>query len=189
MPLLLPIIDHIRPTEGIGRCLFLSSISAYYYTGAVSYFVGTLIALVLFFFSYQGYNNNYGYLDRGASIIAGIAAIFIASFPSAPPANLFAPSWWRPCTEKIHYISTLILFLAFIFFSLFLFPRGSGDKGWSFCLLIRPRRNIIFLVCGLIMFVCLVLIGVRLHSGSPIFVPEGIALIFFCCFLALERSR
>ena len=41
-----------------------SSISAYYYSGAVSAFTGGLIAMALFLFAYRGYENNYGLRDR-----------------------------------------------------------------------------------------------------------------------------
>src|SRR5207247_465725 len=49
------------------------SISAYYWTGGVSLFVGLLAALSLFLLTYRGYDNEYHKWDRGAAIIAGIA--------------------------------------------------------------------------------------------------------------------
>jgi hypothetical protein len=70
LPVLLWLIAGLRPTVGLPRWELLSSISAYYYTGAVAALVGTLIALAVFLFTYRGYNNKYHLRDRLAAIIA-----------------------------------------------------------------------------------------------------------------------
>src|SRR5262249_52105532 len=80
LPVLLWLIVGLRPT-GEHPWKLLGSISAYYYTGAVSAFAGMLIALALFLFSYRGYNNEYHLRDRVASGIAGCAAVLVALFP------------------------------------------------------------------------------------------------------------
>src|SRR5215212_3999587 len=50
--------------DGLERWRNLESISAYYYTGAVTAFVGMLVALALFLFTYRGYDNKYNWADR-----------------------------------------------------------------------------------------------------------------------------
>jgi hypothetical protein len=62
LPFLLTVIAVTR--DGIGRWRNLESISAYYYTGAVAAFVGMLVGLALFLFTYRGYANKYNRADR-----------------------------------------------------------------------------------------------------------------------------
>ncbi|HET7005748.1 MAG TPA: hypothetical protein VFK65_09670, partial [Candidatus Binatia bacterium] len=62
LPLLLIVIAISR--DGLERWKSLESISAYYYTGAVAGFVGMLVALALFLFTYRGYKNKYNLADR-----------------------------------------------------------------------------------------------------------------------------
>lgn len=59
LPVLLWLIAGWRPTESPPQWEPLSSVSAYYYTGSVAAFVGLLITLAVYLFSYQGYNNQY----------------------------------------------------------------------------------------------------------------------------------
>ena len=47
MPVLFWLIAGLRPTEGLQTWKPLTSVSAYYYTGAVSAFAGILVALSL----------------------------------------------------------------------------------------------------------------------------------------------
>jgi hypothetical protein len=57
LPIILIIIAVDR--DGAEKWRELDSISAYYYTGAVAAFVGMLVALALFLFTYRGYRNKY----------------------------------------------------------------------------------------------------------------------------------
>ena len=178
LPALLWLIAGWRPTEGLHRWDLLGSVSAYYYTGAVSAFVGMLIALALIFFSYRGYNNKYRRRDRSAAIIAGAAAALVAVFPTGAPSNLPEPLWWTPLTGRIHIISAVVLFGAFIFFSLFQFPKSKVKRGETI-----PRekrvRNWIYKFCGLAMVACMLWAGIALITDAPIFWPEALALEFF----------
>ncbi len=178
LPVLLWLIAGWRPTEGLPRWELLGSVSAYYYTGAVAAFVGILIALAVFLFTYRGYNNEYRRRDRVAAIIAGTAAALVAFFPTDAPSDLSVPSWWTPRTGTMHYGSAVVLFAAFIFFSLFLFPKSKVKKGES----LPPDkqvRNWIYIVCGIAMVVCMSWAGSTFFTGAPIFWPEALALEFF----------
>ncbi len=178
LPALLWLIAGLRPTEGLPRWDLLGSVSAYYYTGAISAFVGMLIALALIFFSYQGYNNEFRRRDRFAAIIAGAAAALVAVFPTGAPNNLPVPLWWTPLTETVHIISAVILFGTFIFTTLFQFPISEVNRGE-----ILPQgkraRNWIYISCGVAMVVCMLWAGIAMITGTSIFWPEALALEFF----------
>jgi phosphoglycerol transferase MdoB-like AlkP superfamily enzyme len=167
-----------RPTEGLQQWELLSSVSAYYYTGAVAAFVGILVALAVFLFTYRGYNNEYSRRDRIAAITAGASAAIVAFFPTSAPGDVPEPSWWTQRTGTIHYISAAVLFGAFIFFCLFLFPKSKVKEGEAL-----PRdkrvRNHIYISCGAAMLVCILWAGSASFTGAPIFWPEALALEFF----------
>src|SRR5690348_16696268 len=96
--------------DGLARWRSLESISAYYYTGAVAAFVGMLVALALFLFTYRGFDNDYRKADRAVAIVAGLAALAVAFFPTAAPAGVPPLAWWSRSTGVIHHISALVLF-------------------------------------------------------------------------------
>ncbi|MFC1981622.1 hypothetical protein ACFLVN_05225, partial [Chloroflexota bacterium] len=178
LPALLWLIAGWRTMEGLQPWKPLASVSAYYYTGAVSAFAGILVALALFLFSYRGYDNAYHRRDRIAAIIAGVAAVLVAFFPTGAPGDLKALSWWTPLIGGIHYFSAVVLFGAFIFFSIFLFRRSKVKRGESL-----PRgkrfRNVIHIFCGVAMLACMLWAGIATVTGATIFWPEAFALEFF----------
>src|SRR5213593_3363921 len=112
LPLLLFIFAGLRRTVGLRGWTPLNSISAYYYTGAVSVFVGVLFALALFLLTYPGYREVAA--DRAVGRLGGLAAIAVGLFPTKPPAGLSAPSWWHPRMAVVHYVSAIVLFVSFI---------------------------------------------------------------------------
>lgn len=177
LPILLWIIAGLRPLDQAVRWQLLNSVSAYYYSGAVVVFAGILSALAVFLFTYQGYDNAYRRRDVTAAIVAGVAAIFVAFFPTRAPEGLIPP-WWTPRSETIHAVSAVVLFGSFAFFCLFLFPKTKTKKGNPL-----PRdkkvRNVIYYVCGAAMVICLVLVALLARAGWPIFWPEALALEFF----------
>jgi hypothetical protein len=188
LPVLLWLVHGWRPTEGLEAWKPLSSVSAYYYTGAVAAFVGILIALAIFLFAYRGYGNDYQRSDRLAAIIAGAAAVVVAFFPTDAPGTLPEPSWWTPRTGTIHYVGAVVLFGSFSFFSLFLFPKSKAGKGQPL-----PRgkrtRNGIYHICGAAMLACILWAGIALSRKLPIFWPEALALEFFAVsWLAKGRA-
>lgn len=204
LPPALWLVAGLRPTKSLPSWERLTSISAYYYTGAVPVFVGILVALGIFLVTYRGYRNNYQQRDRIASFLAGIAAILVASFPTRAPAAASAPDWWTPLADRIHFTSALALFVSFIVFALYLFPKskpdvqGSGQSALgaaqdaqrsgptnSYSL---PRakqlRNLIYRGCGLAMVVCILWAGIselsaRREGSADIFWQETLALEFF----------
>lgn len=177
LPPMLWLIAAWRPVEQANRWDLLGSISAYYYSGAVSVFSGALFALAVFLFSYQGYRNEYHRRDRIAAVIAGIAAILVAFFPTEAPKNFEAPPWWTQPMEYVHYSAAVALFCSFVFFSLFQFPRSNLKKEKF------PRdkqvRNGLYYFCGSAISACLLWAAIASIMGAPIFWAETGALEFF----------
>ncbi len=174
LPILLIMLALAR--DGVARWQSLDSISAYYYTGAVAAFIGMLVALALFLFTYQGYDNKFHWADRTASIIAAIAALGVAFFPTAAPEDVAPLSWWSPITGIIHYVSAVTLFAMFAVFALWLFRlTASGEP-------IPPdkrRRNKVYLLCGIVIVLSVVWALIAGLNGRSIFWPESIALVAF----------
>jgi len=162
--------------DGVERWRALESISAYYYTGAVAAFVGMLVALALFLFTYRGYRNKYNWADRWAAKVAAVAALVVAFFPTKAPEGVAALSWWTTTTGRVHHVAGIVLFTLFAVFALWLFrltaegERPAPDKRW---------RNRVYLVCGLVILACMGWAGFNGLNGRPIFLPESIALIAF----------
>ena len=174
LPILLVMLALAR--DGVERWRSLDSISAYYYTGAAAAFIGMLVALALFLLTYQGYKNEFHWADRTASIIAAIAALGVAFFPTSAPENVAPLPWWSPITGVIHYVSAVILFAMFAVFALWLF-RLTADKEN-----IPPdkrRRNLVYLLCGIVIVVSVIWALFAGLNGRSIFWPESIALVAF----------
>lgn len=174
LPLLLILMVLIR--DGGEQWSCLDSISAYYYTGAVAAFVGMLVSLALFLITYRGYKNKYYRADRAAGVTAGIAALGVAIFPTEAPACVAGLPWWRPITGYLHYGSAIVLFSMFALYALWLF-RITPDKKQ-----VPPgkkRRNLVYLICGVVIVISMVWAGVAGLRGGSIFLPESFALVAF----------
>lgn len=184
LPLLVWFISWLRPaaptlTEP------LSSISAYYYSGAVAVFTGILAGLAIYLFTYSGYNNAHRWKDRTTAVIAGIAAIGVACFPTIAPCPPLALAWWRPYLAVIHLVSAGTLFAGFIVFAAVLFPMSKGKPSRD-----KRARNVVYYVCGAGMFVFVAWAGFRARAGRPIFWQETAALeLFAISWLVKGRAQ
>ena len=176
LPILLYVVAGLRPTDGLRRWDVLTSVSAYYYTGAVGIFVGVLFALSLFLFTYPGYKGVMA--DRLVGGLGGVAALGVALFPTAAPDGLSEPTWWSDQLRVVHYVSAVLLFVSFILFSVWLFRKSSipsrSDRPAD-----KRRRDDVCLVCGLIMIACVLWAATSLITQAPIFWPEAIAIVAF----------
>ncbi len=176
LPGLLYLVAGLRPTAPLPRWSALSSVSAYYYTGAVGIFVGVLFALSLFLLTYPGYKDVLA--DRIVGTVGGLAALGVALFPTGAPLGVCPPPWWSRTLQYIHYASAITLFIAFILFSIWLFRLSSVPRGQP-----RPddkrRRDTVCLACGLVMIVAVLWAASSVVTHVPIFVPEAIAIVAF----------
>lgn len=147
-----------------------ASISHYYYTGMRDVFVGALCAVALFMFFYTGYN----IWDDLAGHAAGFFAVGVAWFPTTEvgPSTLIG---------KIHFICAAALFIILAIFSLFLFTQKGSKPSPQ-----KLIRNKIYIICGVIMVVCLIAIFIYynlIHDNNPescfVFCAETVALMAF----------
>ena len=144
-------------------CVFPPSISHFYYTGLGNYFVGTLCAVSLFLFSYNGYNDG----DKWVAKLAGLFAILVALFPTnfngyGPELCSRIAASENDFSNIVHYTAATLLFSAFAWFSLVLFTKTKKDAT------ITPQkiiRNGIYRTCGWVIIVCI--IGIALFSFIP----------------------
>jgi hypothetical protein len=174
LPAILLYLARIRETDGIDRVV-LDSVSAYYYTGGVAAFVGTLVALALFLITYRGYQDDRA--DRVVGFIGGLGALGVAFFPTTAPLQAARLAWWSENTRTIHYASAGILFVMFILFSLWLFPRSSQDP--ESMTPAKRARNRIYYTCGIVMLVSVLWCLFSLKTRGPIVIPEVLAFVAF----------
>jgi hypothetical protein len=130
---------------------FKGSISAYY-DGAHDELVGLLFTIGIFFFSYRGFDD---LGDRIAGALASAAALGVALFPS--PERF--PAWCR----DVHYVCASTLLLTLAAFSFFLFTKTDP------ALAMTPekiKRNRLYRVCGVLMFVFTLAAGVSLFDTT-----------------------
>jgi hypothetical protein len=176
LPVLLYLVAGLRPSDGLPPWQVLTSVSAYYYTGAVGIFIGVLFALSLFLFTYPGYEGEHA--DRVLGTLGGLAALGVALFPTTAPGGLVPPTWWTPTIRTIHYGSAVSLFVVFILFSIWLFRKSSVPLRAN-----RPRdkrwRDHICLACGIAMIVCVLWAASALITHGPIFWAEALAIMAF----------
>lgn len=102
LPLLLIVLAVMR--DGVEQWKSLESISAYYYSGALTAFIGMLVSLSLFLFTYRGFDNDSYWADRAASITAAVAALSVALFPTEAPEGVLALPWWTELSGTLHVI-------------------------------------------------------------------------------------
>jgi hypothetical protein len=169
-------------------CILPPSISHYYYTLMGSYFTGTLCAVGLFLFSYNGP----ALVDRRAAWLAAVAAITVAFFPTAPYCSscgqcvqVIAKGYkW---VDTIHYSAATLLFLCFAFFSLVLFTKSDPAKNKTAR---KKKRNVVYVICGYTILACMAAIALLQVMGvaelpllqnftQSTFVLEAIALFAF----------
>ncbi len=175
LPILLVLLVGLRPNAPSDQWL-ADSISAYYWTGAVSLFAGLLAALSIFLLSYRGYANDSHRYDRRAAIIAGIAAALVAVFPTTPPAGVAPLPWWGDWVNTTHTVAAITLFTMFAVFSLWLFRKTAPDTQPPAD---KKRRNAIYVLCGVGILASMAWAIVTRLSGRSIFWPESFALGFF----------
>ena len=147
----------------------LVTISQYYYSGMRDVFVGALCAIALFLFFYRGYDK----WDNWLGNIAGFCAICVAWFPTTESGPL-------DLSGIIHFVSASVFFVVLSVISIFIFTRKGPSPTRR-----KLRRNIIYLVCGLVMIACLVSIMIYfLISGNEphsdfVCWAETVALVAF----------
>lgn len=162
-----------------------SSISAYYYTPARDWFVGILwvIGVFLFFYRYRPQQPamarsrwrsvRSGAADAWLGKAAGLCAIVVALFPTAPPP---ASTAQPPRIGLIHGVAAAILFLCLALFPLLLFSQ-SRERGPVY-------RRYGWVMIGLLLLVLAYVfapesVRIALAPWRPIFVLETLLILVF----------
>ena len=184
MPFLLVLVVRLRPNAAADQWSG-TSISAYFWTGAVSLFVGILAALSVYLLTYQGYANESQRWDRLTAIIAGVSAAVVALFPTTPPLGISALPWWSPWIGKLHAVAAIALFSMFAVFSLWLFRKTIPGEPLTAD---KKQRNAIYLICGIVIVASMAWALVAGLSDQSIFWPESLALVSFA-FSWLTKGR
>ena len=143
------------------------SISDYYDNGtAGDILVGILFALAFFLVSYKGY-----------AAIDSIAANFGCAF--ALGVALFPTTSTNKFVHYSHFVFAVLLFSDFIFFSIYLFRKKNPNPTAQ-----KEKRNAVYLICGVIMTVCIIAI-----AAAELFLNEEVRnklhLVFWMESLAL----
>jgi hypothetical protein len=152
------------------------TISDYYHSGMRDVFVGLMTSIAVFLYCYTGYS----VLDNFLTNFAGLAALGLAFFPTDESLN-------RTLIGTIHLLSALVFFLTLALISLIQFPRSSSPLG------VTPKkktRNIVYILCGITMIICLIAIGVLkwnvnderfafVTNSKPVFWLESLAVWAF----------
>ncbi|HHF52676.1 MAG TPA: DUF998 domain-containing protein [Candidatus Aminicenantes bacterium] len=153
------------------------SISYYYHTDMGDVLVGMLFAIGFFLLSYRGYERK----DDLAGDLGFVFALGVALFPTtAEGATGF------PIIGYIHNAFTVLFFLTLVYFSYFLFTKTDPEKSPTKR---KLQRNKVYRTCGIIMFVCVLLIALYVLFANmleelfkpykPIFWLEAIAILAF----------
>jgi hypothetical protein len=144
------------------------SISDYYSLRTRDAFVGILFTIGWFLFTYRGYDRR----DNIAGNLACLFALGVALFPNSGSS----------LEQVVHFASASALFLVLAYFSLFLFTKSAGNPTAK-----KLVRNRVYKLCGVIMLVCIALIGLYywrltdtpVASAKPVFWLESLALWAF----------
>ncbi|HEX6745839.1 MAG TPA: hypothetical protein VF092_00890 [Longimicrobium sp.] len=182
---------HATPAR---RELIELSISAYFHTGMRDVFVGSLFAVGIFLICYNGYQR----IDNLLANLAGFAALLVALFPTweasreatdtgipAPDSvTLFSgPNAPDPTlVGYIHFGAATMFFVILAVMSIFLFTKSEPHPTPE-----KKQRNRVYVACGVIIVLCLVLIAAgKLFLGddveratSFVFWGEAVAIVAF----------
>ena len=156
----------------IGMCSGIQdSISDYHGTEVRDILVGILFTIGWFLFSYRGYERK----DDIAGDLACVFALSVALFPITSENELI---------RTVHFVSAALLFTVLSYFSLFLFVKTKKGESPSDE---KKMRNKVYVTCGVIMLLCIVVIPLyyaflrdsAVATLKPVFWLESLALWAF----------
>lgn len=142
----------------------LTSISASYYTEGRDWFVGLLFIVGSFLLAYNGHTR----IQLVASKIAAFAAIGIAIFPTS------CEKCEAGFISTLHYISAAILFSILAYFCLGPFRKKVRARNSNK----QSRRNTIYLICGIVMIICMLGMAIA-NFALPAEVVARLRLIYW----------
>lgn len=192
--ILLPFVLIIGARVLSGCRTIQPSISHYYYTNMREIFVGTLCGVSLFLFSYKGYSKLDSYVSNLAGFFCLSAALFPTTVRCITTIGFTSEDLCFPCQQKvisitnvpyhatIHFFSASLFFFTLAMMSIFLFRMS--DKNEEDRTPQKQKRNIIFLVCGLVMLASIAAAGIYIaffneEGSTAVLWLETVALLAF----------
>lgn len=154
------------------------SISATYYANSKPFMIGLLYAISVFFAAYRGYD----WKDRLCAIIESISAIGIVLFPCATdglPEHVGTFHLLVSTSNMFHCIFAAVLFITFTFNVLVLFRLSGPEPSEK-----KKLRNKVYLICGIIMAVFLILQSLCVPIGNIL--PKWFPFTWMNEFFMLE---
>jgi hypothetical protein len=134
------------------------SLSAYYHSGMRDIFVGTLCVIGLFLITYRINEND---LDNWLTVIAGLAAVGVALFPTWTDHDQPLTPWQEKLTEPtaatIHGVAAAVFILSLAVMS-FRFAHRDGRRG-------HARFALAHRICGGVMVAAVVAFAVLKLGG------------------------
>jgi hypothetical protein len=142
------------------------TISATYYTAASTIFVGLLFTVGIFLITYFGYE----WKDKLINVSAGICSLGIAIFPCGSSHLEFVGMFNLPIhiSSIVHSISAVLFFALLGVNILWLFRKGNSNTTE------KKIRNKVYLICGILILVFLVLLLVYSIILEKVWGPLGI---------------
>ena len=155
--MILPIALALTTRTSPGDKAIESSISAYYYTSNGDLLVAVMCVLGAFLFTYKGYDVKENIL----SSVTAICGLGVAFSPTAADCarQSFSIHTALPVVPEIfgierHLIFAGLFFITLSIISLLCFPQTDVINQAKGIMTKKNKRNIIFKVCGWIMFFC-----------------------------------
>ncbi|MFT3911680.1 MAG: hypothetical protein QM737_19815 [Ferruginibacter sp.] len=158
--MLLPLLLYVYLYIVTGHCCTLESVSHYYFTRAGSIFTIVLSLLAIFLMIYKGKAK----LDFILSTAAGVFALCVILFPTTnvkpeiccDDNNKYIITVLeisRGVRSTFHYVAAAIFLGCLAFMSIFIFTKS--DKPRSLQTPKKKIRNVIYVVCGILMLLAL----------------------------------
>lgn len=162
--MLLPLLLYTSLWIDTGYNIPLESISHYYLTRVSAVLVIIVSLLAIFLMIYKGYKP----VDFYISFIAGFFALCLVLFPTSNisdvnnpevPVTILKESSFRVC---FHYAASGIFLAALASMSFFIFTKS--DKSAPDQTKAKRRRNLLYRICGVIMFAAILVVAAGLFD-------------------------
>ncbi|NOS84473.1 MAG: hypothetical protein HOP31_04960 [Ignavibacteria bacterium] len=161
---LLPVILIFFTKSNDPSKFILPTISEYYYTNNGDILVVILSVLSVFLITYNGYTP----MEKFWMVLAAVCGLGVAFCPmsieyTAGPGSLHTTlEVPKILGREWHMIFASVFFISISIISLYYFPKSNkslirkpGEKRTQ-----KEKRNIVFKVCGIVMLLCVALIGI-----------------------------
>ncbi len=153
------------------------SISSSFYSNANICMIGLIFATSIFFFSYKGYD----WKDRFLSIVQAITVLGVIVFPNynyTKPDTTGIFCLESHLSHKLHCITAGTFFIVIAFNLLFLFTKTGKEPTKK-----KKIRNIIYKICGILILVAAISMGVMSTSYVKQYLPVNFPVGMICEFI------